>query len=191
MLYITDGVPPHDWNLTLVFFTPHVLEFSSVLHVALLVFLRLVVVRSPFSEENDLLFYRRILIAIIWMTSIIFNVIPLIFSGLKMLNSFFYTNITNFYCLQIFPVFAIIIMWTVLLWTAKVRKSHSEISLQAQHSMEESNSKRIIEIIRWLVVFLLLSYIPNLIWRQYAWIVSHVRSTTLTSREVKIVSRLI
>ena len=174
----------HDWRINLIFFVPHVLEISSILHVALLVFLRLMAVRNPFSEEKRLALYRRISITLVWTTSIVFRTIPLVFSALKMKNSVVNFFTINLYLFRVFPVFAIIIMWGLLIWTAKRKQTHGESYLQTlKYSTEEANSRKMAEIIRRLVIILLVCYIPNLVWSQYVWFVIRERSNPL-SREV-------
>ena len=141
-------------------------------------------VRNPFSEEKRLALYRRISISLVWITSIVFRTIPLVFSALKMKTSVVYMCTINLYCFRVFPVFAIIIMWGLLIWTAKRKQTHGESYLQnLKYSTEESNSRKMAEIVRRLVIILLVCYIPNLVWSQYIWFVIRERSNPL-SREV-------
>ena len=143
-------------------------------------------VRSPLSEEKDLVTRRHILITVIWTTSIVFNAIPIIFSGLKMNNGFVYIRTINLYLFSILPLFAIVIMWGLLIWTAKSKQSHGKIALpNTSQSMEESNSRRMAAIIRRIVILLLICYIPILVWKQYVWIVVD-ESLNPVSREVKV-----
>ena len=186
--FITDPGSWNTWHLNLVFFTPQrIFEISSVLHVALLVFLRLMAVRNPLSDEKGLILYRRISITVVWITSIVFSMMPVILDWLKIENGALYVYQINLYLFRIFPVFAIVIMWSLLIWTAKRKQSHGEGTLRTQHSMKEPDSRRMAEIIRRLVIILLVCYIPNLVWRQYFWTVLNERSSPM-AREVKIVS---
>ena len=171
-------------------FVPHVLEFSSILHVALLVFLRLISVLKPYQEETSINNLRRISIASIWILSVAFCVLPIISLTLKMKVVSTYVRLLTLHCFNTIPVVGIIIMWCMLMWVAKKKQVNDRQSYHRQ-SCDNSNpgsyDKRSAVIVRRLVIILLVCYLPYLAWKEYFYGIIFQRSCNELTPKVNMV----
>ena len=157
-----------DWKSNLIFFPPHVLEFSSIMHVAVLVFSRLMAVRELSLTGKHRAKLYLFSVVTIWIVSATFNIIPLIALVLKWKN--FYTNVRllNLHCLSTFPVICIVVMYILLVHTVKKkRKRESMVIPDAITSIMKENQQRMVIIVRRLVIMLLVCYLPHLTTHYY------------------------
>ena len=179
----------------MIYFTPHVLDVSSILHVALLVFLRLRTVRNPYLEGESLYKVRRLGIIIIWFVSIMFCILPLMALVLKMKDYSTIIRLIGLTGLSTLPVIGIIIMWGILIWTAKVKQAEDRNNRPSTpnaiiHSISRSasyerNNQRAAVIMQSLVIVLLICYIPYLAWKHYIYVIVVSRTFAKFSRKVR------
>ena len=153
-------------------FVPYVLEMSSCLHVTLLMFLRLMAIHFPLSYQTSNMKFRQASIVIIWIVSILAQIIPLavLYTSSKQI----YTNVRLIFvqCCGTVPVISIVIMNVLLLWSVKRRQRRKPVSevpaiSENSHSISESMSRRMTRLVQKLVAFLLLCYVPYLTWAHY------------------------
>ena len=158
-----------DWRSNLIFLPPHVLEFSSIIHVAVLVFSRLMAVRELSLNGKRRAKLYLFSVITIWMVSVTFNIIPLI--ALFMKWKTFYTNVRllNLHCLSTFPVICIVVMYTLLVHTVKKNQMRESMvtSTVAVTSIMKANQQRMVVIVRGLVIMLLVCYLPHLTTHYY------------------------
>ena len=153
-------------------FVPYVLEMSSCLHVTLLVFLRLMAIQYPLSYQTSNVKLRRASIIIIWVLSILAQIIPLtvIYTSSKQIYT--YIRLIFVQCCGTFPVISIVVMNALLIWTVKRRQreklaSLAPVATKSTNAISESMSRRMTTLVQKLVVFLLLCYVPYLTWAHY------------------------
>ena len=152
----------------LLTFVPDVLETSSCLHVALLVFLRYLAISEPmnFKEIHKKLRYYGI--TAIWGTSI----------GIRLLNILTYdTEFYNYYnyylVIHLFhsiPVLYIIFMQLKMIFVLRTkRKEKKEDAFLSNLGTEDADAikKRTTHMLQDIVVFLVISYVPYIVWWQY------------------------
>ena len=146
----------------------HVLETASILHVALLVFLRLKAVTKPLTGGKNEHIVLISFVTVIWIISIFSCIIPVLVLAYSVFDTFRYVKMITFHCFGTFPVVSIIIMWGILLKISKDRRmKHKRVSNKEFISIEESNHSKMVKIVHRLVIALLICYIPFLFWKQY------------------------
>ena len=146
----------------------HILEISTILHVALLVFLRWKSIKRPLKEIKNEEIYRIAFVVIVWTISISACIIPVLFLAFEMFETFRYIKLVSFHCFGTIPVISIIVMWGLLMKVAKDRRMKDNHVLSTEFlSIEESNHRRMVKIVHRLVIALLICYIPFLFWKQY------------------------
>ena len=107
---------------------PDVLEMSSVVHVMLLVFLRLLAILKPLSyqEIHDKFRYKSIIG--IWITSIFVNAAKILCCQLAITfeneNYFYYGNLIIAQFSNTLPVVLILIMYIMLIWVLRGKTSY-------------------------------------------------------------------
>ena len=149
-------------------FPPHVLEVATTLHVALLVSLRLSAVLNPLAEKKNQRKFRYVCIAIIWILSIVYCSIALVFSALKMEASFRYMRILGLHCFGTFPVLSTVIMWGIILNVAKKKREKDlRNSNNSSYLIANKSNSCMSTMVRWLVIVHLFCYVPFLVWKQY------------------------
>ena len=102
---------------------PHILEFSSCLHVTLLIFLRLLAIRYPLSYQILHKKLRHISIIAIWAITSLVQSIPLftlLFAESKRLYT--YVRLVLLNCFGTIPVVSMVIMSILFAWTVNKRK---------------------------------------------------------------------
>ena len=154
-----------DWRIDLLRCVPRVLETSSCLHVTLLVFLRLLAIQKPltYAELHGKLRY--ISIIIIWIISIVIQLIALIILIFEKGNVYLYYKDVTLHSFHTFPVICIIIMYTLLIWTLKKKKREIK---DIRRSMEQDTiNKKMTLLVQRVVLVLIICYVPFLGWRQY------------------------
>ena len=147
---------------------PHVLEISTTLHVALLVFLRHSALKSPFVQTQHSHKHRCMYITIIWLLSVLYCITALSLQLLCERRLFLQMKILGLHCYGTVPVIAIMIMWIKMIKAAnnKHRKDSLASKISSNHSAE-SNDRFMSTLVKWLVIILLLCYVPFLAWKQY------------------------
>ena len=177
-------------------FVPYVLEMSSCLHVTLLVFLRLMAIQYPLSYQTSNIKLRRASIIIIWILSILAQIIPLtvIYTCSKQI----YTIVRLIFvqCCGTFPVISIVVMNALLIWTVKRRQkerlaSLAPVATKSTNAISESMSRRMTTLVQKLVAYLLLCYIPYLTWAHYFYAVMIQRQDpepSIVEVRIKVIS---
>ena len=172
-----------------------ILEISSILHVGLLVFLRLMKVLNPLSDGvHTSKTFRRITVIVIWTLSVMLEMIPLITSILTTRNNQDDMKKTStiirlviLHCFNTLPVVGIIIMWGSLVWKARSNRNSNKFQ---RHNIGSRNSgsieQRMGAIVRRLVILLLICYLPYLAWKQYFYGVVIKRCTNKLTYKVNI-----
>ena len=109
-----------DWRIEGLTFIPNILETTSILHVTLLVFLRLLAVTDPMKYKEAHIKSRHKSIIVIWLTSIIVRLIALI-SQKYHTKAFFYYRYFLLHMFHTIPIIMIVIMYVTLIMTLKKR----------------------------------------------------------------------
>ena len=150
----------------LVLFAPYLLELSSILHVTVLVFLRLWAITHPMSYEEMHVKMRYISIAMIWVISILVQIVYTFsfFYGMK--DVYPIVAKIGLTCFSTLPVLAIVCMYGFLLWKLK-KKELKDKQNERTTSKAEKRNQRMNAIVQRLVLFLLICYVPYLIWKYY------------------------
>ena len=162
--------PYQNWRLSLLFLPSRVLEFSSVLHVTLIVLQRWITIRKPFSKAKHRTNLWGFLILFIWIICIIFRTTPLIALALKMRDFYVVIRLFNLHCFGTFPVIAITCMYDMIVRTVKMKKCQDKSNLTSPETDSEivnARSQRTALIVRRLVIVLLICYLPDVAWKTY------------------------
>ena len=178
-----------DWRPTLLFFLTHALEFSSILHVALLVFLRLMTLRNPLPQGECVIKLRRYSILTIWIISIVLNIIPFLSWVSKLKDVSEYFALVNLHCFGTIPVIGIIIMYGLLVWTVrKKQRQDQNLFLGKDDSTVEANNRRTTALISRVVMVLIICYVPYLGEQHYYYHIMVERASRKLTFEVKLTS---
>ena len=152
----------------MIYFPAHALEFSTILHVALLVFLRLITVRNSLSQGDGIIKLRLYLVISIWILSIAVTFLPFLASVLKMKEFYCYSALVNLHCFNTAPVIGIIIMYGLLLWTIQKEQRQKKNNFPGMDTLKaEENNRRMTSIISRVVILLLICYLPYLVEKHY------------------------
>ena len=161
-------------------FPSHVLEYSSILHVALLVFLRVITLRNPLSQGDDIRKFRHVAITIIWIISITVVSLDVISQCQGMDDFSMYLNLVNLHCFKTIPVVGIVLMYGLLLWTVnRQQKQTNNIAISTDNSHREARNRRMTAIVSRVVICLLICYLPYLASKHY-FAVTDVKKSLLT-----------
>ena len=153
-------------------FVPYVLEMSSCLHVTLLVFLRLMAIQYPCSYQNSNVKLRQASIVVIWIVSILSQIIPLVVMYKSSRQVYTHVRLIFVHCCGTLPVIAIVVMNVLLISLVKNKQREIALSIapsisETLNSISESTSKRMTTLVQKLVAFLLICYVPYLTWAHY------------------------
>ena len=178
---------------------PYVLEMASCLNVTLLMFLRLVAIQFPLSyHTTNRVKLRRIFIAVIWIVSILSQILPVAILYCESKNVYFYVRLTIVHCCGTLPVIAIVIMNALLLWTVnkkqKMKRPSEQLPaiLNPSSAISESISRKMNLLVQKVVTFLLVCYVPYLTWAHYFYAVIIQRTDSEISEfEVNIMNKKI
>jgi hypothetical protein len=153
----------------LLMFPSHVLEYSSILHVSLLVFLRLITLRNPLGfQGQDIRRFRHVAISVIWIMSITVVLLDIIARCQEMDDFSMYLNLVNLHCFKTIPVVGIVLMYGSLLWTVKrQQKQTNTIALSTNTSNREARNRRMTAMVSRVVICLLICYLPYLASKHY------------------------
>ena len=174
---MNDGGYSDNWRLVLINFVPDVLEMSSVLHVALLVFLRLFAVLKPMSYTDVHVKMRFISIPIIWTASIFFHIINRVFLFAGTITHFYIANLFILFSFSVLPVISILIMYLILVYTLRKNKmSATKESYQDTPSTPvDTIQKKMTLVVQRVVLVLIFCYGPFVIWKVYFYFVVNTR----------------
>ena len=157
-----------DWKFQLLLFPLLSLEILTVLHVALIVFLRLNTIRNPLSRIDDIIKLRRYFIISIWIVSLVFSFLPTLASVFKLKEFYYYSKLFVWHSFGTVPVIGITGMYGLLIWTVRKNQGENKKRFPEVETVNaEENNRRMTLIISCLVTFLLICYIPHLVERQY------------------------
>ena len=85
-------------------------------------------------------------------------------STFKDRESYYYYKYFALHCLCTFPVICIVIMYAVLIWTLKRKRGHTK---ETTSWIADSMNKKITLLVQRVVLFLLICYVPYIVWKQY------------------------
>lgn len=140
------------------------LENLSILHIALLVFLRLLIVRKPLSTAGRPLRHRKALLLMIWLMSIIVEM-PVPFLRRDPDFTALYRSII-FHVFSTLPVVLIVVFYIIMTFPIKSHKKQNEEALnEANTSMQRPKDSRTTLLISGMVAILLIGYLPYLVHR--------------------------
>ena len=194
--------------MALLAIVPEVLEMSSVLHVTLLVFLRLLAIMKPISYKQIHTKLRYNSIIVIWLTSMFFHSATKTALLFENKTLFDYGNWFILLSFNILPVVLIIIMYIVLMWILRDKTSknpgpnnvelHSNLNSQLLNNQPtiaagaEQMERKMTLAIQRIVLFVIFCYGPFLIWRVYYYAVVNKRDDgKVGDREVILILRFL
>ena len=169
-----------DWRVELMTFVPNVLQTSSILHVAVLVYLRLLAILKPMSYKDVHEKVRKRSIPIIWVVSIASRLISVLTQIFEPMPKPFYAAY-RYIALHVFhtvPIIFIICMYVKLVWTLKKISEESnttQATFTNVRNPKKSISKKATLLVQRVVLFLLGCYLPFLAWEQYWEIITFER----------------
>ena len=137
------------------------LTSSSYCFVALIVFLRLLAVKWPLDYQTSQHKISRVGSIIIWCFPLVVN-IPLIIlnlPGIYESNAVRITTTIIFHVTHSIPIFATVIIYTMLLYTLKQTRDISEAS--------SSKKRSLAKMVRGVVICLVVLNVPYLVWGQH------------------------
>ena len=155
-------------------FVPDVLETTSILHVTLLVFLRLLAVTEPIKYKQIHISLRHKSIIITWTISLGVRLIGLMIQIFQPSFLLYYRHF-SLHTFNTLPILCIVMMYFKLMITLKKRKKILiTMTENSRHSADLVNRK-MTEIVKRIVLALLICYVPFLIWEQYQLIIIEER----------------
>ena len=175
-----------DWRIEGLTFIPNILETTSILHVTLLVFLRLLAVTDPMKYKEAHIKSRHKSIIVIWTTSVIVRLAAL-------LSQKYHTTVFLYYryfLLHIFhtiPIIAIVIMYARLILTLKRRSTNLITMTERSQQLSDSINRKMAIVVKRIVVSLLICYVPFLSWEQYYMVIAEREPFMVYKNEVIIV----
>lgn len=176
-----------DWRIEGLTFIPNILETTSILHVTLLVFLRLLAITDPMKYKEAHIKSRHKSIIVIWLTSIIVRLIALLSQKYHSKVFFYY----RYFLLHIFhtiPIIMIVIMYGTLIMTLKKRSATLLTMTEQSQQLSDSINRKMTIVVKRIVVSLLICYVPFLSWEQYYMIIAEREPFTIYKNEVKHLS---
>ena len=139
-------------------------EVSSILHVALLVYLRLRAVREPLDSKEGIIAKRNYILTAIWVLISTNNLLRFIFFTLNLRDGVDMMDKFNFWFLVVTPVVLIFSFYILLLFSVWKQKGNSGCAMSTHtKSAKEEENKRTTKIVMRLVVTLLVCYIPYIV----------------------------
>ena len=155
-------MPPwEDWRIMLTLLITGTLEVSSILHVALIVYLRLMAVLQPMRTNEGIIAKSNYLLIAIWVLVIINNIFRFIFFAIDSKAALHMMDQFNFWVLVVTPVILIISFYVMLIFSVWKKKNSKENSIPEQaRSNKEKENTRTTKIVMRMVIILLLCYTP-------------------------------
>ena len=144
-----------------------VLEVTSILHILVLVYLRLLSIRQPLSTDNRVIQLRKKLIMLIWMISLAIEIWVLISFHFEIYGMWWLVKISITMIVEAVPLIVITVMNFLLIRALKKKKQddlHPERIISNKSAVIENYDRTTIAVKR-LALFLLISYTPYFISR--------------------------
>ena len=137
------------------------LENSSILHVLLFIFLRLMIIRYPLSRKGPMRFRKTLLLAT-WIIPFITKA-PCIYLWQYPYFHFLYQNF-QFHIFSTLPVVLIVFLYGVMLLTIRNKKRENQEMLKSANvTREKEIDRKTTLLISGLVLVLLVCYLPYLV----------------------------
>ena len=155
-------------------FVPDVLETACILHVALLVYLRYLAVSQPMNYKETHKKFRRNGIIFIWVVSISSRLLSIITyspDGASFYHYYHYYIIIHVF--HTIPILLIILLRARLMYVILKRKGKNDFKKDALilsnlgAENDESIRKRTAQMVQIMIILVLISYVPFIIWWQY------------------------
>ena len=177
------GYLSKDWRIEALKCVPRTLSSATCLHVAVLVYLRLVGITQPLKYEQIHHRLRYISIVAIWLVSIVIDLIPVVALRFKQELIYDIFREVIFHGLHTIPVICIVLMYGKLSWVLSERMTrkasvYSTCSAASGQSTGQTKKSRSNRIIKGIVLCLLVFYIPYLSAWEYAYSVIAKRCVT-------------
>ena len=161
-------MPPwEDWRIMLTLLITGTLEVSSILHVALIIYLRLMAVIQPMRTNEGMIAKSNYLLIAIWVLVITNNLFRFIFFAIDSKAMVGIMDQFNLWVLVVTPVILIILFYVLLVISVWKKKNGKENTFRTcEHIPEQVRSKkekenaRTTKIVMRLVMVLLLCYTP-------------------------------
>ena len=174
MIFVTvanDIIENHGVGEELYKIIPNTLSTCNCLHIALLVYLRLVSITNAFTYKKIHRQHRYKSIAIIWSISVLINIIPsvAIHFDSKVLQSV--TRYIILYVFHICPIICIVMAYAKLIQTIKSRNRNQATATSRPYAKVNVNTKLSTKMIKGVAACLIICYVPYLAWWQYGMIV--------------------
>ena len=171
MVSVSDGViNPQGVRVELLKMVPNVLSTCNCLHVALLVYLRLMSITQAFKYKKTFRQHRYKSIVIMWVTSVVINIVPLLMVYYKHEELFLFFRHFILYTFHVFPIIYIVVVYAKLIHAIKTRnRKEAETRMsEVSYAKVNFNNKLSTKMIQGIVVCLIVCYLPYLAWWQYA-----------------------
>ena len=137
------------------------LEVSSILHVALIVYLRLMAVLQPMHTNEGIIAKSNYLLIAVWALVIISNLFRFIFFAIDSKTVLIIMDQINFWALVVTPVILILLFYLMLIFSVWKKKNSKENTIPEQaRSKKEKENTRTTKIVMRMVIILLLCYTP-------------------------------
>ena len=148
-----------DWRIKLTLLITGTLEVSSILHVALLVYLRLMAVLQPTRTKKGIIAKSHYLLIAIWALVILSNLFRFIFFTIDLKALLHIIEQLNFWALVVTPIILIVSFYVMLVFSVWKKKNGKEdIISEKPISKKEKENARTTGIVMRLVMVLLLCY---------------------------------
>ena len=148
---------------------PNILRTSSCPHVVLLVFMRLLAVSRPLTYTATRNKIRRRSIVIIWLISISAQLLVVMAQIFAAENIYVYYRNIYLHVFHSIPVISIVVMHVTLIRILERKNNSDAVTGLGGHaqSLDQSINMKMTIMVKRIVSFLLLCYVPFLIWWQY------------------------
>ena len=139
------------------------LENISILHVMLLIFLRLCIIKDPMSRTGPLK-YRKVLLASTWILPMVTK-LPNVFLLKDPYALYLYSSV-QFHLFSTFSVFLIVLLYVMLVFTIRRKKEENRNELNSLRVSENKiDDTKTAKIISKLVSAIIVFYFPYVISR--------------------------
>ena len=154
---------------------PNILSTCNCLHIALLVYLRLITITEVFKYKETIRQHRHKSIALMWLISVGINTIPVLAAGFEHILLKLIFKYIILYAFHACPIIFIVVEYSKLIRVVEERNRKEAETRMSEFSHVNvnflENAKLSTKIIKGVVVCLIFCYLPYLAWWQYAMIV--------------------
>ena len=134
------------------------LENISILHVMLLIYLRLYIIKNPMSRNGPIKF-RRLILVVTWLIPIILK-LPVIFLWQYRYSFNIYMNI-QFHLFSTLSVILIVLLYAKMLYTIRTQKLKNQKILNATRvAKEKGMDRKTTLMITGIVMVAMVCYLP-------------------------------